>query len=179
MVQVENEELLYGTGTGYFAGFFSTSGILRHNVAGATDTTALGAIEQAIEQMRSGPALAEPDLFITSPSSWSALRRIKYDLHRYILSPDPTREEANQLRPPVRSGYAAKNLTVSATVTANHGTTSLFAALEVATGKITADACYPRHTHVEFLAFLKLVAKAHLPRTFNGDCYQSDRRYTC
>ena len=42
-----------------------------------------------------------------------------------------------------------------------HGTTSLFAALEVATGKITADACYPRHSNVEFLAFLKLVAKAH------------------
>jgi hypothetical protein len=74
VVQVENEELLYHTGTGHFAGFFSTSGILRHNLAGATDTTALDAIEQAIEQMRSGPALAEPDLFITSPSSWSALR---------------------------------------------------------------------------------------------------------
>jgi transposase len=41
-----------------------------------------------------------------------------------------------------------------------HGTTSLFAALEVATGKIT-DACYDRHTHVEFLDFLKLVAKAY------------------
>ena len=67
MVQVENEELVYSTGTGHFAGFFSTSGILRHNLAGATDTTALDAIEQAIEQMRSGPAPAEPDLFITSP----------------------------------------------------------------------------------------------------------------
>jgi transposase len=41
-----------------------------------------------------------------------------------------------------------------------HGTTSLFAALEVATGKVT-DACYDRHTNVEFLDFLKLVAKAH------------------
>jgi transposase len=41
-----------------------------------------------------------------------------------------------------------------------HGTTSLFAALEVATGKVT-DACYQRHTHMEFLDFLKLVAKAH------------------
>ncbi len=41
-----------------------------------------------------------------------------------------------------------------------HGTTSLFAALEVATGKVT-DACYQRHTHAEFLDFLKLVAKAH------------------
>jgi transposase len=42
-----------------------------------------------------------------------------------------------------------------------HGTTSLFAALEVAIGKITADACYPRHTNVEFLDFLKQVATAH------------------
>jgi transposase len=41
-----------------------------------------------------------------------------------------------------------------------HGTTTLFAALEVATGKVT-DACLPRHTHAEFLAFLKQVAKAY------------------
>ena len=42
-----------------------------------------------------------------------------------------------------------------------HGTTTLFAALEVATGKITADACYARHRHQEFLRFLKKVAAAH------------------
>ena len=42
-----------------------------------------------------------------------------------------------------------------------HGTTTLFAALEVATGKITADACYPRHRHQEFLRFMKKVAAAH------------------
>src|SRR3954467_6600945 len=42
-----------------------------------------------------------------------------------------------------------------------HGTTTLVAALEVATGKITADACYERHRNTEFLAFLKQVAKAH------------------
>jgi len=41
-----------------------------------------------------------------------------------------------------------------------HGTTTLFAALEVATGKVT-DACYPRHRHEEFLEFLKQVAKAY------------------
>ena len=43
-----------------------------------------------------------------------------------------------------------------------HGTTALFAALEVATGKVT-DACYPRHRHQEFLQFLKQVAKAYPP----------------
>jgi transposase len=41
-----------------------------------------------------------------------------------------------------------------------HGTTTLFAALEVATGQVT-DACQPRHRHSEFLAFLKQVAKAY------------------
>jgi transposase len=42
-----------------------------------------------------------------------------------------------------------------------HGTTTLFAALEVATGKVVTDACYPRHRHQEFLRFLKKVAAAH------------------
>ena len=41
-----------------------------------------------------------------------------------------------------------------------HGTTTLFAALEIATGQITA-ACKPRHRHQEFLAFLKQVARAY------------------
>jgi transposase len=41
-----------------------------------------------------------------------------------------------------------------------HGTTTLFAPLEVATGKVT-DACYPRHRHEEFLRFLKHVAKTY------------------
>src|SRR6516225_1345632 len=41
-----------------------------------------------------------------------------------------------------------------------HGTTSLFAALEAATGKVT-DACYPRHRHEEFLKFLCQVATAY------------------
>ena len=42
-----------------------------------------------------------------------------------------------------------------------NGTTTLFAALEVATGRISADACYPRHRSQEFLRFLKKVAAAH------------------
>jgi transposase len=41
-----------------------------------------------------------------------------------------------------------------------HGTTTLFAALEVATGRVT-DACYERHRSDEFLAFLKLVARTY------------------
>jgi transposase len=43
---------------------------------------------------------------------------------------------------------------------ARHGVTTLFAALEVATGTVI-DACYPRHRHQEFLRFLKKVAAAY------------------
>lgn len=50
-----------------------------------------------------------------------------------------------------------------------HGTTTLFAALEVATGKVT-DACYPRHRHQEFLKFIKQVAKAYPDRALHIVC---------
>lgn len=39
-----------------------------------------------------------------------------------------------------------------------HGTTTLFAALEVATGKVLGK-CYPRHTQNEFIEFLKNIEK--------------------
>jgi transposase len=44
-----------------------------------------------------------------------------------------------------------------------HGTSTLFAALEIATGQVTG-ACKPRHRHQEFLAFLKQVARAYPQR---------------
>lgn len=43
-----------------------------------------------------------------------------------------------------------------------HGTSTLFAALEVATGKIIGE-CKPKHRHQEFLAFLKTVEKETPP----------------
>ena len=50
-----------------------------------------------------------------------------------------------------------------------HGTTTLFAALEVATGKVT-DACYERHRHEEFLRFLKQIARAYPRRELHLVC---------
>lgn len=44
-----------------------------------------------------------------------------------------------------------------------HGTTNLFAALEVATGKVTAR-CFPKRRSPEFLAFMKQVAAAYPDR---------------
>jgi transposase len=41
-----------------------------------------------------------------------------------------------------------------------HGTTSLFAALEVASGKVHGR-CFEHHTHVEFIAFLESLARRY------------------
>ncbi len=41
-----------------------------------------------------------------------------------------------------------------------HGTTSLFAALDVATGEVTGE-CFQAHRHQEFLEFLKLLASTY------------------
>lgn len=55
---------------------------------------------------------------------------------------------------PMRSGLAERRTHDYI----RHGTTTLFAALEIATGTVTA-ACKPRHRHQEFLAFLKQLAR--------------------
>ena len=41
-----------------------------------------------------------------------------------------------------------------------HGTTNLFAALDVATGTVVAD-CYPKRTGADFLAFLRKAVRPH------------------
>jgi transposase len=50
-----------------------------------------------------------------------------------------------------------------------NGTTTLFAALEVATGKV-AHTCFPRHRNTEFLKFLKHVAKQYPRRELHVIC---------
>ena len=64
-----------------------------------------------------------------------------------------------------------------------HGTTTLFAALDVATGAVIAE-CKPRHQHQGFLSFLRRIDK-EVPRELyvhlivNNDCthkHAVDRR---
>jgi transposase len=49
---------------------------------------------------------------------------------------------------------------------ARHGLTSLYAALEVATGRVLG-ACAPRHTSADFLAFLRRVARRYRGRVLH------------
>jgi transposase len=50
-----------------------------------------------------------------------------------------------------------------------HGTTSLFAALEVASGKVHGR-CFQRHTHLEFIAFLESLARRYPRRNLHLIC---------
>jgi transposase len=50
-----------------------------------------------------------------------------------------------------------------------NGTTSLFAALEVASGKVHGR-CFDRHTHAEFIAFLESIAKRYPRRELHLIC---------
>lgn len=105
IIDVENYELLYGTGgSSSIAGLATTTGILTDTVtgfgvsgSGSTLTSALDNVEEAIESLRSGPALATADLFITSPSTFSALRRIKDGFGHFMVQPDPTAGAANTI----------------------------------------------------------------------------------
>ena len=58
-----------------------------------------------------------------------------------------------------------------------HGTTTLFAALNIATGTVTAR-CQPRHRHQEFLRFLRQVARAYPDRQLHlvMDNYAAHKR---
>ena len=53
----------------------------------------LDSIEKAIAALRSGSALAEPDIAVFHPEDWSHLRRLKNTLGNFLLAPTrpPTR----------------------------------------------------------------------------------------
>ena len=100
LIDRENAELLGGDGTaGHLTGFLHVSGILTHDASADTGTnlTALDSVEKSIAALRTGAALAEPDLLVLNPLSWSALRRIKDSQGRFLTAPDPTADEASSI----------------------------------------------------------------------------------
>jgi HK97 family phage major capsid protein len=97
IIQTENSALINGSGD--ITGFLATSGILSYSAGtlGGGEETAIDSIELSIAGMRIGAALAEPDLFVVHPLTWSAIRRVKDSLGRYLLSPDPSIDESHQI----------------------------------------------------------------------------------
>lgn len=98
VVDAENDQLLNGDGTGLnMTRFYETPNILTHTSGTLGTDTHIDHFEEAIAELRTGEALAEADLIVLHPTTWSAIRRTKDAYERYIVSADPTADEANQL----------------------------------------------------------------------------------
>jgi HK97 family phage major capsid protein len=96
LVDLENEQLVYGTGGGTeLNGMTTTSGILTLTATGSTATPPNNwdDIAAGIAALRTGPALATPDLLCLHPDSWADIRTQKDTLGRYIGQVLPTEPE--------------------------------------------------------------------------------------
>lgn len=128
IVEKENDEVLNGDGTGeHLSGLLTNTGVI--NRARGTDT-ALDAIEQAVNDLRVGPAFADPDTIVLHPTDWSAIRRAKNTLGNYLTG-DPVNGPSNTLwgtpvlattSMPIGTGLVA-NLQQAATAFVRQGVT--------------------------------------------------------
>jgi HK97 family phage major capsid protein len=97
VIDVENQQLLSGTGAGNITGFYSTSGILTHDCSTDTGTgvTAWDSLLVAIAALRTGPALAVADLLVLHPTDWQKIRQIKDGMNRFLVANDPSVDDVN------------------------------------------------------------------------------------
>jgi HK97 family phage major capsid protein len=96
-IDAENLQLLTGDGTGTnMLGFYNVTGILSHDASADTGETVWDSFEKCIAQLRTGSALATPDLLVLNPLDWSAARRVKDNYGRYLVAPDPSDDQVNQ-----------------------------------------------------------------------------------
>lgn len=96
VIDAENRELLYGTGTGAskFKGLLKVSGIQAYARVG-TDTI-LDALEIGGSQLRSSGRLIDPTGYIMHPLDYSRARRTKSTTGEYIAG-DPTQDGPKKL----------------------------------------------------------------------------------
>ena len=98
VVDAENSQLYGGTGeaSGQVNGIATATGVLTLDASDIdTQPGPWDCIEQGIELLRSGPALAEADLALCHPSTWSAIRRQTNTYGEYYVSTDPSTSEVN------------------------------------------------------------------------------------
>jgi HK97 family phage major capsid protein len=99
VVDQENQQLLTGSGTApNMTGLFNTSGILTHDASTDTGTnvTVWDSLNVALNLLRTGPALAEGNLWVFHPSDWNFIRRVKDAYGRFLVSADPSDDQVNQ-----------------------------------------------------------------------------------
>jgi HK97 family phage major capsid protein len=99
VVDQENQQLLTGSGTApNMTGLFNTSGILTHDASTDTGTnvTVWDSLNVALNLLRTGPALAEGNLWVFHPTDWNFIRRVKDAYGRFLVSADPSSDQVNQ-----------------------------------------------------------------------------------
>jgi HK97 family phage major capsid protein len=98
LTDAENAQLYGGTGeaNGQVNGLVTNPNILTFDASTITTTPGpWDALEKGIELLRSGPALADPDLCLMHPSTWSAVRRQTNTLGDYYVASDPSSGEVD------------------------------------------------------------------------------------
>ncbi len=96
VIDLENDQLWGGDpAAGGLNSLTKTAGILTHAATGTTEYfTDLAA---AIAVLRTGPALAEPDLCLMHPNTWAVIRTAKDQYGRFLASVDPTDDQAESV----------------------------------------------------------------------------------
>jgi len=99
VVDTENAQLYAGTGEGnnQVNGLLSSPNILTFAATGSgTNAQHWTDLLGAISTLRTGPALAEPDLLLLHPNTWQALRA-EQDLYgRFYVAADPSTDQVEQ-----------------------------------------------------------------------------------
>jgi HK97 family phage major capsid protein len=91
VIDAESDQIINGNGTApNMTGILATSNVLTraYPTSPATNETGLDTLELAVNDIRVGPAFAKVDLFVMSPGTYSALRRLKDILGRFLLEDD-------------------------------------------------------------------------------------------
>jgi HK97 family phage major capsid protein len=95
VVDLENKQLVYGNpATGGLNGMTTQAGILTRT---ASATVVFDDFAGAIADLRTGPALCEPDLCLLHPNTWANVRTIKDLYGRYYVSADPSEDQVEQI----------------------------------------------------------------------------------
>jgi hypothetical protein len=100
VVDLENNQIVYGNpASGGLNGMLYTTGIVVFNATGTTASPPnnFDDVAGAIAALRTGPALAEPDLLCLHPDTWAAIRTQKDLYGRYLASADPTSETVESI----------------------------------------------------------------------------------
>jgi HK97 family phage major capsid protein len=100
LIDLENQQLWGGDpAAGGLNSLTKTPGILTFTATGGSGTNPeyFTDITGAISTLRTGPALAEPDLCLMHPNTWASVRTAKDQYGRFLASVDPTADQAESV----------------------------------------------------------------------------------